>query len=55
MLHARPAADVADMAARLDSPRLDSPDWQVVFMAKIGADASSVGVPRGGVSFRMRR
>ena len=50
MLHARPVTDVAGVAARLDPP-----DWQVVFMAKIGADASSVGVPRGGVSLRMRR
>ena len=50
MLHARPVADVADMAARLDSP-----DWQVVFMAKIGANASAAGVPRAGVSLRMRR
>ena len=50
MLHARPVADVVDVAARLDHP-----DWQVVFIAKIGADASSAGVPRGGVSLRMRR
>ena len=50
MLHARPVTDVVDVAARLDPP-----DWQVVFMAKIGADASSVGVPRGAVSLRMRR
>jgi hypothetical protein len=41
MLRARPVADVADVASRLDSP-----GWQVVFMEKIGVECFRRQPPR---------